>query len=105
MADLWRFQAKEIEAAGILDAEEDVQLEAEKRVLANAERLYAAAMAAQELLYEAEVSAETMLGGALKQVEELAQFEPNLRRRRSSWRRRRRAWRMWRRRCGILRGR
>ena len=73
--DLWSFQAKEIEAAGIVDAEEDARLETEKRVLANAERLFAGATAAQELLYEAEVSAETLLGGALKQVEDLARFD------------------------------
>jgi DNA repair protein RecN (Recombination protein N) len=48
--DLWSFQAKEIESAGIVDAEEDARLETEKRVLANAERLFAGATAAQELL-------------------------------------------------------
>ncbi len=76
MADLWRFQAGEIEELGIADAEEDARLEAEKRVLANADRLYGAAMAAHELLYEAESSAESTIGAALKQVEELARFEP-----------------------------
>lgn len=76
MADLWRFQAGEIADAAIADAEEDARLEAEKRVLANADRLYAAAMSAHELLYEAESSAESTLGAALKQVEELARFEP-----------------------------
>ena len=76
MADMWRFQVKEIEQAGITGPEEDGELEAEKRVLANAERLYAAAMGAHELLYEAETSAETTLGQALRLVEELARFEP-----------------------------
>ena len=76
MADLWRFQSTEIDAAGLLAEEEDAQLEAEKRVLGNTERLYAAAMTAHDLLYEAETSAETILTGALKQVEELARFEP-----------------------------
>ena len=76
MADLWRFQAGEIADAAIVDAEEDARLEAEKRVLVNADRLYAAAMSGHELLYEAESSAETTLGAALKQVEELARFEP-----------------------------
>jgi DNA repair protein RecN (Recombination protein N) len=75
MADLWRFQRSEIAAAELGDAEEDVKLEAEKRVLGNAERLYTAAMSAHESLYEGEVSAESLLGGALKQVEELARFE------------------------------
>jgi DNA repair protein RecN (Recombination protein N) len=75
LMDLWSFQAKEIESAGITDAEEDVRLETEKRVLANSERLFAGATAAQELLYEAEVSAETLLGGALRHVEDLARFD------------------------------
>jgi DNA repair protein RecN (Recombination protein N) len=75
LMDLWSFQAKEIASAAIADAEEDARLETEKRVLANAERLFAGASAAQELLYEAEVSAETLLGGALKHVEDLAKFD------------------------------
>jgi DNA repair protein RecN (Recombination protein N) len=75
LMDLWSFQAKEIDSAAITDAEEDARLETEKRVLGNAERLFGAATAAQELLYEAEVSAETLLGGALKQVEDLARFD------------------------------
>jgi DNA repair protein RecN (Recombination protein N) len=75
MADLWRFQSGEIRDAGLVDDEEDVRLEAEKRVLANAEKLYGAAMKAHELLYEAEESVETMLGAALRQVEELARYD------------------------------
>ena len=75
MADLWRFQAKEIEQAGLSAEDEDVQLESEKRVLANSERLYTAAMSAHELLYENESSAESALGAALKHVEELARFD------------------------------
>ena len=57
MADLWRFQSKEIEQAALTAEDEDAQLEAEKRVLANAEKLYTAAMSAHELLYESEGSA------------------------------------------------
>jgi DNA repair protein RecN (Recombination protein N) len=75
LMDLWSFQSREIESAAIVDAEEDVRLEAEKRVLANSERLFTAATAAQELLYEAEVSAEALLGGALRHVEDLARFD------------------------------
>jgi DNA repair protein RecN (Recombination protein N) len=73
--DLWSFQAREIASAEIVDGEEDSRLESEKRVLANAERLFAGATAAQELLYEAEVSAESLLGGALRHVEDLAKFD------------------------------
>jgi DNA repair protein RecN (Recombination protein N) len=75
MADLWRFQSKEIEAAGLSVEDEDTQLEAEKRVLGNAEKLYTAAMSAHELLYESESSAESALGAALKHVEELARYD------------------------------
>jgi DNA repair protein RecN (Recombination protein N) len=75
MADLWRFQAKEIEQAGLTAPDEDGQLETEKRVLANSERVYTAAMSAYELLYESESAAETTLGSALKQVEDLARFD------------------------------
>jgi DNA repair protein RecN (Recombination protein N) len=75
MADLWRFQSKEIEQAGLSAEDEDAQLEAEKRVLANAEKLYTAAMSAHELLYESEGSAESTLGAALKNLEELARYD------------------------------
>ena len=75
MTDLWRFQSKEIEQAGLTAEDEDAQLEAEKRVLGNAEKLYTAAMSAHELLYESESSAESALGAALKHVEELARFD------------------------------
>ena len=75
MADLWRFQAKEIAHAELVAEDEDAQLEAEKRVLANAEKLYTAAMSAHELLYESEGAAETTLTAALKHVEELARYD------------------------------
>jgi len=75
MADLWRFQAKEIADAQLAAEDEDAQLEAEKRVLANAEKLYTAAKTAHELLYESEGAAQTTLTAALKQVEELAKFD------------------------------
>jgi len=79
MADLWRFQTREIADAQISAEDEDVQLEAEKRVLANSERLYTAARSAHELLYESEGAAETTLTAALKHLEELAKFEPRFR--------------------------
>ena len=47
MADLWSFQKKEIEVAQ-LHPGEDQKLETEKRVLANAEKLYGGATAAYE---------------------------------------------------------
>lgn len=75
MADLWRFQSIEIEQAALAAEDEDIQLEAEKRVLGNAEKLFTAAMSAHELLYESENSAETILGAALKHLEELARYD------------------------------
>ncbi|HLI76002.1 MAG TPA: DNA repair protein RecN [Acidobacteriaceae bacterium] len=76
--DLWSFQAKEIESAAIVDADEDARLEAEKKLLANAERIFTGANAALEMLYEGEVSVESLLGGALRHVEDLARFQDKL---------------------------
>ncbi|NUQ28176.1 MAG: DNA repair protein RecN, partial [Acidobacteriaceae bacterium] len=74
-ADLWSFQAKEIEEAGLTRPDEDTALETEKRVLANSEKLYSCAMTALDLLYEGEGAAASKLGAALRQVEELARFD------------------------------
>ena len=74
MVDLWSFQAKEIGAAN-LRAGEDEQLETEKRVLANAEKLYAAAMGAFDQLYEGSSSAEAALRAAGKNLDELARYD------------------------------
>ncbi|MBS1815813.1 MAG: DNA repair protein RecN [Acidobacteria bacterium] len=75
MADLWSFQQSEIADAAIESADEDTQLETEKRVLQNAEKLYTAAMSANGLLYENEGSAESILSAAQKHIEELARFD------------------------------
>ncbi len=75
MVDLWSYQSKEI-AAAHLAAGEDEALETEKRVLANAEKLYAAAMSAFDQLYEGGSSAEAALRAALRNVEELARYDP-----------------------------
>jgi DNA repair protein RecN (Recombination protein N) len=75
MADLWRFQSREIESAGLRDGE-DGQLETEKRVLSNAEKLYAAAMSAYEQLYDGSNAAEASLRAAERHLEELARYEP-----------------------------
>lgn len=74
MVDLWGYQQKEINAAR-LEPGEDEALETEKRVLANAEKLYAAAMGAFEQLYEGGASAEGALRAALRNVEELARYD------------------------------
>jgi DNA repair protein RecN (Recombination protein N) len=87
LLDLWNFQAREIEEARLQTgnakegqqqegAQEDEQLEAEKRVLANAEKIYGAAINAFDLLYEGNASTSSSLRVAQKHVEELVRYEP-----------------------------
>ncbi len=75
LVDLWIFQKREIEEAK-LQAGEDERLETEKRVLANAEKIYNAAMQAFDLLYEGDGSTSSSMRAAQKQIEELARYEP-----------------------------
>jgi DNA repair protein RecN (Recombination protein N) len=75
LVDLWVFQKREIDE-GRLQSGEDERLETEKRVLANAEKIYNAAMNAFDLLYEGNGSTASSLRAAQKQVEELARYEP-----------------------------
>jgi len=76
MADLWRFQSSEIAQGALTSDTEDTQLESEKRVLANAEKLAVAANTAHDLLYESESAAESTLGAALRHLDELARYDP-----------------------------
>jgi len=78
LVDLWIFQKREIEDAR-LQSGEDERLEAEKRVLANSEKIYNAAMNAFDLLYEGSGSTASSLRAAQKQVEELAKYDPKFR--------------------------
>jgi DNA repair protein RecN (Recombination protein N) len=75
LVDLWAFQKREIEEAK-LQSGEDERLETEKRVLANAEKIYNAAMQAFDLLYEGDGSTTASMRAAQKQIEELARYEP-----------------------------
>ncbi|HVZ60296.1 MAG TPA: DNA repair protein RecN [Terriglobales bacterium] len=75
MVDLWSFQQKEIASARPISGE-DEQLEAEKLVLANAEKIYNLATTAYDLLYEGEGAAATGLRSAARNLEDLARFEP-----------------------------
>jgi len=72
--DLWTWQRNEIEQAH-LQPGEDEALETEKRVLANAEKLYAAALGAFDQLYEGSASAEAALQSAIRNVDELARYD------------------------------
>ncbi len=75
LVDLWTFQKREIDEAK-LRAGEDEHLEIEKRVLANAEKIYNAALNAFDLLYEGNASTSASLRAAQKHVEELVRYEP-----------------------------
>jgi DNA repair protein RecN (Recombination protein N) len=75
LLDLWAFQKREIEDAK-LQPGEDERLETEKRVLANAEKIYGAAMNAFDLLYEGSASTSSSLRTAQKHIEELSRYEP-----------------------------
>jgi len=75
LLDLWNFQSREIAEARLRQGE-DEQLEAEKRVLANAEKIYGAAINAFDLLYEGNASTSSSLRAAQRHLEELARYEP-----------------------------
>ena len=75
LVDLWTFQKREVEDAR-LHPGEDEQLEAQKRVLSNAEKIYSAAMHAFDLLYEGSASTSASLRSAQRHIEELIRYEP-----------------------------
>ena len=75
LVDLWSFQLKEIEGAN-LHPGEDQKLEAEKRVLANSEKILSAAMGAYDSLYESAQSSAATIRAAVRHLEELSRFEP-----------------------------
>jgi len=78
LLDLWSYQLKEIAAAS-LQPGEDLKLEAEKRVLANSERILAAAMGAYDALYEGSVSASALIRSASRQLEDLSRIDEKFR--------------------------
>ncbi|MFZ1136727.1 MAG: DNA repair protein RecN, partial [Candidatus Korobacteraceae bacterium] len=78
LLDLWNFQRKEISGAD-LHAGEDLKLQAEKRVLANSERILSSAMGAYDVLYEGNVSASALIRSATKQLEELVRIDEKFR--------------------------
>jgi DNA repair protein RecN (Recombination protein N) len=75
LLDLWTFQCREIEEARLVTGE-DEQLEAERRVLANAEKIYGAAIHVFDLLYEGDASTSSSLRAAQKHLEGLVRYEP-----------------------------
>jgi DNA repair protein RecN (Recombination protein N) len=77
LADLWSFQRKEIEAAG-LKAGEDAQLENERLVLKNVARLQENADGAYTALYDSQESASAHIRISLKKLEELCRIDSTL---------------------------
>src|SRR3954451_15864507 len=74
LLDLWSFQRKEIEGAG-LAADQEAALENERRVLQNVQRLQIAAAAAYEAVYDSPESALTLARVAAKRVDELCRID------------------------------
>jgi DNA repair protein RecN (Recombination protein N) len=76
MTDLWSFQQRELNQAGLRQGE-DTALDSERRVLANVARLQEHAGAAFELLYQAEGAALAQVRQARKRLEELCRIDPS----------------------------
>jgi DNA repair protein RecN (Recombination protein N) len=77
LLDLWQFQRKEIDSAGLC-AGEDAELEAERQIQRNAGKLLEAAAAAFEMLYESPESALSAVRGAAKRLDELARIDARM---------------------------
>ncbi|MDE3178438.1 MAG: DNA repair protein RecN, partial [Acidobacteriota bacterium] len=75
--DVLKFQIEELKAAR-LEAEEDRKLEEEKSILANAEKLRAAASAAYGHLHEEEGSACARLAQVSKSLDELERYDNSI---------------------------
>jgi DNA repair protein RecN (Recombination protein N) len=75
--DIWKFQRNEIEQASLKN-DEDLELEAERRVLQNVGRISENAMAAYEVLYDAPESAYAHIRQALKRLDDLRRFDENM---------------------------
>jgi DNA repair protein RecN (Recombination protein N) len=77
LLDLWSFQRKEIESAQ-LAPDEDTQLENERRVLQNVQKLQESAGTAYDAVYESPESAVALARIAAKRVEELYRIDATL---------------------------
>lgn len=77
LLDLWSFQRKEIESAG-LKPDEDAALENERRVLQNVQRLQESAETAYSAVYDGPGSALSLTRTAAKRVEELCRIDGTL---------------------------
>jgi DNA repair protein RecN (Recombination protein N) len=74
LLDLYRFQYREIEQAGLAAGEEE-RLEKERRVLGNVERVQQAGALAYDQLYDGSSSVSVQLVAARRALETLAQYD------------------------------
>lgn len=77
LLDLWAFQRKEIESVQPRPGE-DLELEAERKILQNVTKLQESAAAAFAALYEDPQSATTQVKQALKRLDELVRIDASL---------------------------
>ncbi|MBO6577156.1 MAG: DNA repair protein RecN [Rhodothermales bacterium] len=73
--ELWEFQIEEIDRTSPVDGEEE-RLEAERRVLENAERLHESTNSLFEVLYESESAVYDRLTVARNEMRDLARIDP-----------------------------
>jgi DNA repair protein RecN (Recombination protein N) len=77
LLDLWSFQRKEIDTVQPRLGE-DIELEAERKILQNVTKLQESAAGAFTVLYDAPESATTQLKTALKRLDELVRIDDSL---------------------------
>ena len=77
MLDLWSFQRKEIESAGLKAGEEE-SMANERRVLQNVQRLQEAAGTAYGAVYDSPESALSLTRAAAKKLDELCRIDSSL---------------------------
>ena len=77
LADLWSFQRREIEGAGLKPGE-DSQLDNERLVLKNVAKLQESANAAYSALYDAPESMSSQIRIAIKKLEDLCRIDGSL---------------------------
>jgi len=75
MRDLYEFQMKEIDEVGPAEGEES-DLEQERKILENAERLHEVTASLHQSLYDGEQSAHDLLIAARNQLEDLSEIDP-----------------------------
>jgi DNA repair protein RecN (Recombination protein N) len=75
--DIWKFQRNEIENAALKHGE-DLELEAERRILQNVGRISENAVSAYEVLYDATDSAYAHIRQVLKRLDDLRRFDDNM---------------------------